>query len=79
MIPLAILLLLVGGSLILLFGTFFAKMARLKSRVEDLESREQLTLDLLSQAIIASGGSEDDALLAQFRLLKSRTKSTPSR
>jgi|GEM_PF-4475683 len=58
MIPMAILLVLVGGVLVMSFSVLFARIAKLEGRLETLERRHAELLGLVSDAIVEPGRKE---------------------
>lgn len=67
MIPMAVLIVLVGGLAFLIIGALFAKIGRLESRVEYLEKQHGELVGMISDAIINRG--EKDSLELKLRSL----------
>lgn len=58
MMPVAILLVLVGGAVVVAFAAMVARIGRLEGRIESLERRHADLLSLVSDAIVEPGRRE---------------------
>lgn len=71
MMPMAVLLVLVGGVLVLAFAALLGRIAKLEGRVESLERKHADLLGLISDAIVEPG-SRDTLELRLRNLLSNR-------
>ncbi|HEV2149146.1 MAG TPA: hypothetical protein VGR37_17190 [Longimicrobiaceae bacterium] len=56
--PVAILLVLVGGALVLAFSALFARIGKLEGRIESLERRHADLMGIVSDVLIEPGRRE---------------------